>query len=439
MGRQPVLHMQAMFAVVFLLGAMGAAAAVQESPSAIAPAQTDASEPRASPAETLHSAQQLVDLTEQQFGPQARQLVEPLLNLAATQRRLHDYSGAEGNYRRAMRLVEAHEGADSHGQIAALMGLAAIYSENGDYASSVQLQRQAIDISRKLDGLLNPQQLEMVESLIDGYLALGDYDSVLREQQLALRIAVASYGKDIPRLVTALERNAGWFEAMGRYSTARELYTRTLLIASNLGKEKNLTMIGPLRGIARTHKLEFINGLENPTIDSTGSSRYSRPSREGEVALKLVLEIVDAHPESGAAEHAQALLDLADWRMFAGYADKALETYREAWTALRAPGAGGTAAFDAPVQIFYRAPASAHRPTIGADRFAQHLVEVTFTVTADGNVQGVTIGHSDAPERTAKELVRAIKEARYRPRFVDGAAVDTAGVNHRETLYAPRS
>jgi hypothetical protein len=96
---------------------------------------------------------------------------------------------------------------------------------------------------------------------------------------------------DVPRLVAALERNAGWFEAMGRYSTARALYRRTLLIASNLGKEKNLTMIGPLRGIARAHRLEFINGVENPVIDATGSARYPHPSREGEVALKLVLEI----------------------------------------------------------------------------------------------------------------------------------------------------
>jgi hypothetical protein len=51
--------------------------------------------------------------------------------------------------------------------------------------------------------------------------------------------------------------------------------------------------------------------------------------------------------------------------MFAVYRDQALETYREAWAALLAPGAGGTAAFDAPVQIYYRPPSNARRSTIG--------------------------------------------------------------------------
>jgi tetratricopeptide (TPR) repeat protein len=239
--------------------------------------------------------------------------------------------------------------------------------------------------------------------------------------------------------VAALERNAGWFEAMGRYSTACALYRRILLIASNLGKEKNLTMIGPLRGIARAHRLEFINGLENPAVNATGSSRYSYPSREGEVALKLVLEIVDAHPQSGAAERAQALLDLGDWRMFAGYRDQALDTYREAWAALRDPGAGGTAAFDVPVQVFYRPPDNARRPTIGTDKFAEHVVQVEFTVAADGRVRDVSLAASNLPEKSRKRLIKAIKEARYRPRFVDGAAVETSGMKYRETLYAPRS
>jgi tetratricopeptide (TPR) repeat protein len=431
--------MRAAFAVVLVLGVPIGATAAQESLPTIPPAPAGTAAPQPDATEALLAARKLVDLTEQQYGPHALQLVNPLLSLATTQRRLQDYSGAENNYRRAASIVDAHEGASSHDLITALTGLSAIYSENGDYASSVQLLQRAIDVSRKLDGLLNPQQLEMVESLIADYLALGDYDSVLREQQLALRIAVAAYGKDIPRLVAALERNAGWSESMGRYNMARALHSRTLMIASNLGKEKNLTMVEPLRGIARTHRLELINGVESPSVDATGSSGFSRPNNEGEVALQLVLEIVDAHPESGATEHAKALMDLGDWRMFAGYPDKALDTYREAWAALRAPGGGGTAAFDAPAQIHYRPPGSARRPATSAERFAEHFVEVEFTVTANGEVRDVTLTASDVPGKTSKQLVRAIKGARYRPRFVDGVAVDTSGMKYRETIYVPRS
>jgi len=387
----------------------------------------------------LVAASKQAAAVEKEYGPNAMELVNPLINLASAQRRAKEYSAAERNYRRAAAIVEAHEGADPHELIAALAGLGAIYSENGDYEVSVNVLQHAIDVSRKADGLLNPQQLDLVDSLIRNYLALGDYDSVRKEQPLALRIAVASYGKDIPRLVDELERNAGWFETMGRYSTAREMHRRTLLIASNLGKEKNLMMIEPLRGIARAHRLEFLYGPETPTIDATGASTYSRPNSEGEVALKLAVEILDAHPESGAPEIARAKLDLGDWRMLAGYTDQALQAYRDAWVAMSAPGGGGTAAFDTPVQVYYRPPSGTRRPTVSPEKFDEHFAEVEFTVAADGSVRKATLGASDVPQKTEKVLVRAIKDARYRPRFVAGSAVDTGGVKYRETIYLPKT
>ena len=56
-------------------------------------------------------------------------------------------------------------------------------------------------------------------------------------------------------------------------------------------------------------------------------------------------------------------------------------------------------------------------------------------MTADGQVRDVTLAEGNVPEESSKLLVRAIKSARYRPRFVNGTAVDTRGVKHRETIY----
>ena len=401
----------------------------------VVPASPEASAVPPSPVEALLAAQKLVDLTEKQYGPQAVQLVNPLINLASTQEQLNDDAAAERNYRRAMQIVEMHEGANSHDLITALAGLGAIYAENRDYQASAEIYRRAIDLSRKLDGLLNPEQLGMVDSLITSYLALGDYDNVLREQQIAMRIAVDAYGHDIPRLVAQLQRHASWFESMGRYSTAGDLYTRAFMIASNLGKEKPLIAVEPLRGIAREYRLEFLYGVEQPYIDASGTSSYSHPNRGGEAALKRALQIIEAHPETGAAERAKALMDLGDWNMFAGYTGKALQAYRDTWAALSAPGGVGTAAFEVPVQVYYRPPGVTRPPSVDADKFAEYFAEVEFTVAADGQVRDVTLAEGNVPEETSKLLVRAIKSARYRPRFMDGTAVDTSGVKHRETIY----
>jgi tetratricopeptide (TPR) repeat protein len=336
------------------------------------------------------------------------------------------------------RVAQAEASADSADLIEALATLGALYSENGDPAACAEALRRAIDLSRKVDGVLNPQQLDMVDALIASYFALGDSENMLQELQFALRIIVSAYGTDVPRLVDELVRNAGWLEAVGRFSTAREIYARSAAIASNFGKEKNLLMVEPLRGVARAHRLEFLHGPGHPQVDALGAVNHPRPSGEGEVALELVIEVLDADPESSAAEVARARLDLGDWRMLCGDRDKALEAYREAWTALRAPGAGGTAAFfDVPVQVFYRPPGGTRPPTIGSDRFARRSADVVFTVAADGRVRDVTLQAGDLPGLTGQRLVRAIKEARYRPRFVDGQPVDTSGVKYHETIYVP--
>jgi hypothetical protein len=102
--------------------------AAAESPPSNTPASADTAPPP-NPVETLLSAQRLVDSTEHQYGPQAMQLVNPLLNLATMQQALQDYSAAARNYRRAARIVEAHEGANSQDLVTALTGLSAIFRE----------------------------------------------------------------------------------------------------------------------------------------------------------------------------------------------------------------------------------------------------------------------------------------------------------------------
>ena len=283
--------------VLAVAQALSAAAAVaaQESPLSSLPASRGRPAPQPDPA-ILVAAHKEVALAEEQYGPTALQLVNPLLKLAATQRGLRDYYGAKKNYLRAAAIVETQPVADSHELIAALSGIAAIYSENGDHESAAQMLERAIDISRKVYGVLNPQQLDMMKSLIETRLALGDYEGVVREQQLALRIAESAYARTHrawSRRWNATRAGSNRWDAA---AAPRVKCTRALLMASNLGKEKTLMMIEPLRVVARAHRLEFLHGPETPVVGANGSSSYSHPSREGEAALKLAVEILDAQP-----------------------------------------------------------------------------------------------------------------------------------------------
>src|SRR5688572_18997183 len=60
--------------------------------------------------EALTPAQQVVELSQKEFGPEQMELVIPLVNLGTTQLRLTEYLDAENTFKRALKIVESREG-----------------------------------------------------------------------------------------------------------------------------------------------------------------------------------------------------------------------------------------------------------------------------------------------------------------------------------------
>jgi tetratricopeptide (TPR) repeat protein len=410
--------------------------------------------------EALPAAQQVVTLTEQRYGPNAVELATPLSNLGTTMLRLKDTNGAALQFQRAVKIVESHNGAFSREVIAPLFGLGVTYAAAGDYLASTESLRRAVDVSRKLDGLFNIDQLSLVETLIASYVGLGQYEDAEREQQYALRLAETAYGRYDPRLIPILERGARWLEDAGRFIAARQTYARALEIARKAGGDQDPRMITPLRGISRMYRLEYVYGVEpvgpvagtngpqgsgsvyGPTTSQVSTEAPGMLNEAGEDALKLALAVLEAHPDLATAQRGDTLIELGDWYMVAAKPRDAMRTYKEAWTALAAPGAKGTAALDAPTQIIYRPPSSARRnPTVDPEEYTEAFVEVEFVVTPEGRVKDPAIATSTAPDTVNKSVVTSLRRARYRPRFVDGSPVLTTGVRHRQPVYlrAPKS
>ncbi len=404
-------------------------------------------------AEALPAAQQVVDLTEQRYGKDASELVAPLSNLGVTKLRLNDTNGAALQFQRAVKIVESHQGGFSREIIAPLFGLGVTYAAAGDYTASAESLRRAVDVSRKLDGLFNINQLTLVETLVATYVALNQFEEAEREQQYALRLAESAYGRYDPRLIPMLERSASWLERTGHFVATRQTYARALEIARKAGGDDDPRMVTPLRGISRMYRMEYLYGVEpatavglnNPqaagSVFGTTTAPVTAPvpgmlNDAGEEALKLALGVIDKHPEIAPAQRGDTLVDLGDWYMVAGKTREAMRTYKDAWAALSAPGAKGTAALDTPVAIIYRPPSSARRnPTVDPEEYTEGFVDVEFMVTPEGRVKDPALVTDDMPESVGRSVVSAIRRARYRPRFVDGAPVQTTGVRHRQTVF----
>ncbi len=65
---------------------------------------------------------------------------------------------------------------------------------------------------------------------------------------------------------------------------------------------------------------------------------------------------------------------------------------------------------------------------------SHHYVEVTFTVTREGQVKDIAVASSDAPEALQRAVESSMKKARYRPKFEQGEPVSTPVVTMREQL-----
>ena len=127
--------------------------------------------------------------------------------------------------------------------------------------ASVALKR-AIDLSRNLDGLFNADHSRSSQPLIASYVAL-DLTHRRPRKNSNMRCELRR-----PRTGARPACSSPWIDTAGGFRDTRSLhqrapaYARALTIAEQTGGRGSMTAVDPLLGIARTYRLEFINGAE---------------------------------------------------------------------------------------------------------------------------------------------------------------------------------
>ena len=400
--------------------------------------------------DALPLAEKLVALTQEQYGANDRELVNPLANLGTTQYRMGDYKDAEDTYLRSVKIAaDTGGGSADRLLLRPLQGLGATYYATRQYEdASVTLQR-ALDLSRNLDGLLNPGQMPILYPLIGSLVNLERHSEADREFQYSVRVAESAWGGSDARVIRPVDRYARWLEHMGRYPSARAQYARELTIAERAGSRAARLVIDPLLGIARSYRLEATNGSDEeaaqyvdpfvqPSVGVLGDHGGHGLHPDGEKALLLALQTIDKMRPIDHQLRGTTLMELGDWYLCADQPDKSLARYREAWKDFQQ--AGSTATLDVPRQLAYRTPASsaARSRLAERDNTDEHSVQATFTVKRDGHTANVTTSSSDATGAQQKTVLTAVRRARYAPRLLNGEPVDTEGVTLVEKLLSKK-
>jgi hypothetical protein len=396
----------------------------------------------------LTAAQQVVDLTRNQFGKDAPQLANPLTNLGTTYYRLRRFGEALDSYREALTLLDLAGNATDERLVRPLHGMGAALRGLGRDAEAIAPFKRAVEILRNREGLYTASQLPLMKELIACHAAAGQLADAGRDQQYAFTVAETSFGKDDIRMLGPLDDYAQWQEGAGQFSAARVMHARSVQLADTKLGSSSLAAIPGLRGIARTYRLAYVFGESEESAQVAASMQdqlappvlariVNTPSSEGERALRNALERLNADTRSPPTLRAQVLLDLGDWYLIAGVAPRAQASYRDAWQAL---GAEAEQQLGRPQVLVYRPPAMAvSRRGYGADTHEEQEVRLRLAVQATGEVREAIVANP-APEREGAEraVISAVKRGLFRPALRDGGPVAANDVEFIERVFVRR-
>jgi len=382
-------------------------------------------------------AEKLVQLTTEQYGADQLQLATPLTNLATVDYTLRDYASAIEDYQHSLRILQAKSTMADKQQIRPLHGLGISFMGANDPESAVVALKRAADLSRNTDGLFNINQVEFLDALIDAYAATGRWPEAEKEALYALRVEEAAYGRTSVKLLGRLDKLARWYEADRRYTTERSVYERSLAILQKSATENDVRKVGPLRGIARSFRLEAFYGVEGAdtgggTFNSgnNGAATFAPEGpqqRRGESTLTSALAILDANEPVDQQLRGEVLTDLGDWYLIGNALRRSYESYADPWKSFGL--VNNTAILSVPRVLGYRPSiSSVERSQLEPGDSVVKLVEMHLTVDREGHVDDVTSPTTDVPDVIVRSSITAMKRARYAPRIENGVPVPTENV-----------
>lgn len=357
------------------------------------------------------AARSVVDLTVAEFGPDSLELVTPLVNLATMQMRNGPLESAEANYKRAVAIIEQHQGILSPRLLNPLVGLGAAYNRLGLYEQAVQTYERALRINHVNDGFYNYEQFKIHDGLTESYIGLEEIEDANFYQESQLEIYQRKQGIKSPAIVPGLYKLAEWYERSGQIELAMQSYRKAdAILRAGEDGDRNPDRVHAIEGQAYIYE------------------RAGNPSASASM-LKKALSIVDANPEIDFGLRGSLLVRLGDLYTRSGKAASAEEVYSEAWEDLSLNDSHlelRDGFFANPVRVAGRplsaleyAPNSRKLPP---ESLATGRVLINYTVQPDGRTTDVRVIESDPAGLMDKSLVSTFSRSLFRAQRIAGNA-----------------
>lgn len=348
-----------------------------------------------------------------------------------------------------------------------LMSLGTVQQRLGEHDQAVEVFERATHLARVNQGLYTLQQMPALDQRVASHIAMGEWEEADQQQQYKFHVYTRALEADDPAMIPVMEELAEWnmvayflgldefppdrlFDAYSLYGAALRLSERN----PDAGLERRIDYLNRLAAtayiVARNSAVQYAGmssagrhgsmeqlAMQQPGFSGTRLYRTNGYS-QGEAALQHVVELYDQIPtpdESVLRDKAEAIARLGDWYLLFDRRGSANEAYTRAWHLLHERSPEQARVF------FDMVPVLPQFPTFNdARRLAVHEaipaqvssghIDVEMTVNRFGRISGseVVALVPAGSEQVSNRLMRDLRDARARPRVVDGEVVDTERV-----------
>jgi hypothetical protein len=315
---------------------------------------------------------------------------------------------------------------------------------------AIEELKREVNVLRRRGGLYDPRQSALLNQLVDLHSLQGDIDEAVAALAYMESVSERTDGRLSRQHAATLAGIAGWQCRLGEFESGRQRFRRSI---ERLREEHDEVLIGALLGLARCSFDELaaegiatspqsLDSYRGPVLRrnrmSIGSPAFQyrvqkilRP--EGDQALRDAARLAESAtlaPERRVA----VLLQVGDWFQAKDHARTARRYYASAQRWVQRAVAVDDPLVT-PVQVLYPVPSLALRGGPAHESSApERYVEIEFTVHTDGRVGRERVLLREPGKSAADETLQALQAARYRPRMVDGKALDTEGVRLRQAF-----
>lgn len=340
-----------------------------------------------------------------------------------------------------------------------LVSLGMNLQQNQEHDAAIKVFKRAMHLHRINEGLYNANQVSILEHTVNSQIALRQWNAVNDNYQYIKWLHQRTDGKNSLTMLPAIQNLSDWHleaamsDAEGKrffhLTRAHDLLILSTDIIYQYKDQHDLQLVANLRNLTTVNYYlhQFSSQSESQLRSaSVGSVEDNKPQKNrlegytfgnfnrGRSAIEHIITIYEHTPNQDPLDYYQARLELADWHLLFNKRNTAQSLYESIYNDMLANKVTTETineVFAHPVILPSKYFDSQNIRT--KEKGKEAYVLVRYDVTSYGRTRNIEIKETNPfnDQLLRSSVYRTLKQARFRPRFVNGTAMYTEGLTHK--------